>query len=109
MNDPYSYKKGKSGPKSLLGLILVFVIIAAVIAAIACAFAFFPQQMGNIVTAIVVVIFAILLGIALIWFVLSIVVGIKKVAEGEVYQDKMSYDLDDVKAVKETSSEDKKE
>ena len=94
---------GKSG----LGLVLLAVGVIALIALIVWAMTnpAILEATLTLIIFIVVAIIVIALIIAGVMFVIAIPMYVKK---GEQYQEGVDYSIDDVKPVKESSSEDKK-
>ena len=96
-------KKAGTG-KSALMMLLVVVIIAAAVAALFL----IPGALQSVAIVLLVIGIAIV-AIAAVIFICMVVLAVPMyVAKGEEYQTDIDYSLDDVKAVKETSSEDKK-
>lgn len=99
-------KKAKTG-KSALGLIGIAIGIILLIAAVAYALSQ-PGVFETVVSAAVVIVLAIV-GIV---FIIGAVVALSAIPmyayKGEQYQENVDYNLDDVKSVRESSSEDKK-
>lgn len=95
---------GKSG----LGLLLIAIGVIALIALIAWALTQdgVLETVLSIIIIVVVAIIVIALIIAGVMMVIAVPIYMKK---GEQYQTNVDYSLDDVKSVKETSSEDKDE
>lgn len=90
--------------KSALMMVLIVVVIAAAIAALFL----IPGVLESLVWILIIIGIAIA-AIAAIIFVCMVVLAVPMyVAKGEEYQTDISYDLDDVKPVKETSSEEDK-
>ena len=90
--------------KSALMMVLVVVVIAAAIAALFL----IPGALESIVWILVIIGIAIV-AIAAIIFICMVVLAVPMyVAKGEEYQTDVSYSIDDVESVKETSSEEKK-
>ena len=95
---------GKSG----LGLLLIAAGVVALIALIVWALTN-PDVLKDVVKVVIIIVVAIVviaLIIAGLMFVMAIPFYIKK---GEQYQENVDYSIDDVKSVKESSSEDKKD
>ena len=106
--DPNSIKR-ESTTRSGLFLLSLVVVIVAVVGIVAWVFVTYPDVLENLVYAILIIIGAIIViavAICLLMMILAIPFYIKK---GETYQDDISYDMSDVKSVKETDSEDRKE
>ena len=90
--------------KSALMMVLVVAIIAAAIAALFL----IPGALESLVIVIAVIAIAIV-AIAAVIFLCMVVLAVPMyVAKGEEYQTEISYSIDDVESVKETSSEEKK-
>ena len=90
--------------KSALMMVLVVAIIAAAIAALFL----IPGALESLVIVIAVIAIAIV-AIAAVIFLCMVVLAVPMyVAKGEEYQTDISYSIDDVESVKETSSEEKK-
>ena len=90
--------------KSALMMVLVVAVIAAAIAALFL----IPNAFENIMIVLAVIAIAIVI-IAAVIFVFMVILAVPMyVAKGEEYQTNVSYSLDDVESVKETSSEEKK-
>ena len=90
--------------RSALMMVLVVVVIAAAIAALFL----IPGALESIVWILVIIGIAIA-AIAAIIFICMVVLAVPMyVAKGEEYQTDVSYSIDDVESVKETSSEEKK-
>ena len=88
--------------KSALMMLLVVVVIAAAIAALFL----IPGALESIVWILVIIA---IVAIAAIIFICMVVLAVPMyVAKGEEYQTDVSYSIDDVESVKETSSEEKK-
>ena len=92
-----------TGRSALMLLLIVAVIVAAVIALFTV-----PGALESTVTVIAVILIA-LVAIAAIIVIFAVVLAVPMYAhKGEKYQTDVSYDLDDVRSVKETDSEEKK-
>ncbi len=106
MADATNLKKAGTG-KSGLGLVLLGVGVIGVIALLIWVL-MNPDVLAATLTLILVIVGAIIviaLIIAGLMFILAIPMYVKK---GEQYQEGVDYNIDDVKPVKESSSEDKK-
>ncbi len=90
--------------KSALMMVLVVVVIAAAIAALFL----IPGALESIVWILVIVGIAIAAIVAIIFICMVVLAVPMYVAKGEEYQTDVSYSIDDVESVKETSSEEKK-
>ena len=96
--------KRASTKKSGLMILLTIVIIAAAVAALFL----IPGALESVVIVLVVILIAIA-AIAVVIFVFSVLLTVPMyMAKGEEYQTDIDYSIDDVKPVKETSSEEKK-
>jgi len=90
--------------KSALMMVLIVAIIAAAIAALFL----IPGVLGSLLIILAVIGIAIL-AIAAVIFIFMVLLAVPMyAAKGEMYQTDIDYNLDDVKSVKETSSEEKK-
>lgn len=99
-------KKAGTG-KSALGLVLVAVGIIAIIAAVVWAL-MQPGVLEEVVNIAVIAILVIF-GIVIIIYAVVALAAIPVYAmKGEQYQEGIDYNMDDVKPVKESSSEDPK-
>jgi len=90
--------------KSALMMVLVVAIIAAAIAALFL----IPGALESLVIVLVVIAVAIAAIVAVIFLCMVVLAVPMYVAKGEEYQTDISYSIDDVESVKETSSEEKK-
>ena len=90
--------------KSALMMVLV---VAIVIAAIAALF-LIPDAFENLMIVLAVIAIAIAAIVAVVFIFMVILAVPMYVAKGEEYQTDISYSIDDVESVKETSSEEKK-
>ena len=90
--------------KSALMMLLVVVIIGAAIAALFL----IPGAIESVVWILVIIGIAIAAVVAVIFVFMVILAVPMYVAKGEEYQTDISYSIDDVQSVKETSSEEKK-
>ena len=90
--------------KSALMMVLV---VAIVIAAIAALF-LIPDAFENLMIALAVIAIAIAAIVAVVFIFMVILAVPMYVAKGEEYQTDVSYSIDDVESIKETSSEEKK-
>ena len=90
--------------KSALMMILVAVIIAAAIAALFL----IPGALETTVMVIAIIGIAIVAIVAVIYICMIVLAVPMYVAKGAEYQTDISYSLDDVESVGETSSEEKK-
>lgn len=99
-------KKAGTG-KSAIGLVLIAIGIIAIIAAIAWALTQ-PGVLEEVVNILVIVVL-IIIGAAIIIYAVVALAAIPVYAmKGEQYQEGIDYNMDDVKPVKESSSEDPK-
>ncbi len=106
--DPNSIKTERT-TKSGLFLLLLVIVVVAVIGVVVWVFATYPDALANVAYAILIIIGAILVIAVAIWILMAVLAIPFYIKKGESYQDDVSYDIDDVKSVKETSSDDKKE
>ena len=90
--------------KSALMMVLVVAIIAAAIAALFL----IPGALESLVIVLAVIVIAIVAIVAVIFLCMVVLAVPMYVAKGEEYQTDISYSIDDVESVKETSSEEKK-
>ena len=91
--------------KSALMMVLIIVIIGAAIAALFLV----PGALDSLIIILAVIGIAIL-AIAAVIFIFMVILAIPMyAAKGEMYQTDIDYSLDDVKPVRETSSEEKKD
>ncbi len=103
--DPLKVQRN-STTKSAIGLVIGAVLIIAVIAAVAYILISNPditQSLVNVIVMIIIAIVVIAVAAALIIGIISIPMYAYK---GETYQTEMSYDIDDVEAVKGKDSAD---
>ncbi|MBQ7621208.1 MAG: hypothetical protein IJV47_01450 [Candidatus Methanomethylophilaceae archaeon] len=106
MAEASNLKKAGTG-KSGLGILLIAVGVVALIAVVVWALTNpdILEATINVIIIIVVAIVVIALIIAGVMLLMAIPLYVKK---GEQYQENVDYSIDDVKSVKESSSEDKK-
>ena len=90
--------------KSALMMLRVVVIIGAAIAALFL----IPGAIESVIWVLVIIGIAIAAVVAVIFVFMVILAVPMYVAKGEEYQTDISYNIDDVQSVKETSSEEKK-
>lgn len=96
-------KVAKTGRSALMLVLIIAVIIAA-----AAAIVLIPGVLENLAWVALIVMVAIAVIAAVIWLCMIVLAIPMYAMKGEQYQTGISYDLDDVKPVKETSSEEKK-
>jgi len=101
--DPNKVSKNKTGKSALLFGLLVVALVAIVVYV-----AYNPWILKDLVYLLIVIVIAILIILVVVYLLMAILAVPIYAAKGESYQNDMSYDINDVKAVKETSSEDKK-
>lgn len=99
--------KTASTTKSGLGILLLVVAAVAIIGLIAWALTN-PDILQTTVNVIIVIGIAILVIVLIITGLMLILAVPYYMKKGEQYQDGVDYSIDDVKPVKESSSEDKK-
>lgn len=96
---------GKTGKNSTLGSALLLVLLAAAIAAIAAFLILNPDVLGNLILIAAVIAAVFVIAAVMIYIAMAILALPYYAAKGESYQTEASYDLDDVKAVREKDSE----
>ena len=99
--------KTASTTKSGLGILLLVVAAVAIIGLIVWALTN-PDILQTTVNVIIVIGIAILVIVLIISGLMLILAVPYYMKKGEQYQDGVDYSIDDVKSVKESSSEDKK-
>lgn len=104
--DPNSIKTEKT-TRSGLFLSLLLIVIVAVIGIVAWVFMTYPDVLENVAYAILIIVGAILVIAVVAWVLMAVLAIPYYIKKGETYQDDMSYDLDDVKSVKEVRDEKK--
>lgn len=113
MNDPNSIMPDDTKTITKVGYGIMF-LVAVVVAAIVVAglvFAFTSisaLNTANVFVKVLVIALVVILAIAVVIAIISLIIAPHYVMKGPQYQDRMSYDLDQVESVKETSSEEKK-
>ncbi len=106
-NGADNLKKAGTG-KSAIGMVVIAVMVVVIIAAIAYAL-MIPGVIEELVYIAVIAVIVIVAIIVIVYVVMMIVAIPMYALKGEQYQEGVDYDLDDVKPVKESSSEDEKE
>ncbi len=106
MAEATNMKKAGTG-KAGLGMVLIAIAVIAIIALVIWILTN-PDVLAATLTLIVVIVVAIVIIALIIAGIMFIIAIPMYVAKGEQYQDGVDYNLDDVKPVKESSSEDKK-
>ena len=96
--------KRESTGKSALMMVLVVAIVAAAIAALFL----IPGVLESVIWVLVIIGIAIVAVVAVVFVFMVILAVPMYVAKGEEYQTDISYSIDDIESVKETSSEEKK-
>ena len=96
--------KRESTGKSALMMVLVVAIVAAAIAALFL----IPGVLESVIWILVIIGIAIVAVVAVVFVFMVILAVPMYVAKGEEYQTNISYSIDDIESVKETSSEEKK-
>ena len=96
--------KRESTGKSALMMVLVVAIVAAAIAALFL----IPGVLESVIWILVIIGIAIVAVVAVVFVFMVILAVPMYVAKGEEYQTDISYSIDDIESVKETSSEEKK-
>jgi prepilin signal peptidase PulO-like enzyme (type II secretory pathway) len=107
MAEATNVKKAGTG-KSGLGMILLAIGVIALIGVIIWVLTN-PDILAATLTLIIVIVIAIVIIALIIAGIMMIIAIPVYVAKGEQYQEGVDYKLDDVKPVKESSSEDDKE
>lgn len=102
--DPNKITKNKTGKSAILFGLLVVVLVAIVIY-----IAYNPQILEDLVYLLIIIVIAIVIILVAVYLLMAILAVPMYAAKGESYQNDMSYDIHDVKPVKETSSEDNNE
>lgn len=103
-NDPTMRRKGTA--LSGLALLLLALVIIGCIGAIVYVLVLNPQLLADILYVIAVAIAAIIAICVIAYIVITLIAIPMYMVKGESYQGGKSYSLDDVKSVKEDSSED---
>ncbi|MFA6710817.1 MAG: hypothetical protein WC067_05135 [Candidatus Methanomethylophilaceae archaeon] len=101
--DPNKISKNKTGKSAILFGLLVVVLVAIVVY-----IAYNPKILEDLAYLLIIIVIAIVIILVAVYLLMAILAVPMYAAKGESYQNDMSYDINDVKAVKETSSEDKK-
>ena len=101
--DPNNVSKNKTGKSALLFGLLAIILIAIVVCVV-----YNPWILKDLAYILIVVVIAIIIILVVVYLAMVVLAVPIYAAKGESYQKDMSYDINDVKAVKETSSEDKK-
>jgi len=100
---------GRTGRNSTLGSALGIVLLAVLVVAIAVFLALNPKIVENILY-VAIIILVVIVVVAVIIFLAAAILALPYYAvKGEEYQMDATYDLDDVKPVKEKDSRDKDE
>ena len=94
---------------STLGSALIILLLVAVIAAAIIWLALNPEILDDLLYIAIIAAVVIIAAIAIVYLVMIILAIPYYAAKGEGYQTDASYDLDDVKPVKEADSEKKDE
>jgi len=100
---------GKVEKKSTLGSALIILLLVAIIAAAVIFLILNPGLIGNLLAIAVIAIIVIVAIVIIIFVVMALLALPLYVMKGETYQTDASYDLDDVRSVKEKDSEKKDE
>jgi len=93
-----------TGKSALLMTLLVVVLTVALIA-IAVAFIMYPDLFESLVLTLAIVVAGIAIAMAIVYLIIAILAIPYYIVKGEEYQVDASYDLNDVKPVKEVDSE----
>ncbi|MDO5838056.1 MAG: hypothetical protein Q4P10_04700 [Methanomassiliicoccales archaeon] len=106
--DPNSIRTEKT-TRSGLFLMLLVIAIVAVVGVVAWVFMAYPDVVENLIYAALIILGAIVVIAVVIWLFTLVMAVPYYMKKGESYQDDVSYDMDDIKPVKEVRSDDKKE
>ena len=90
-------------------LMLLVIVIVAVVGVVAWVFMTYPDVVENLIYAALIILGAIVVIAVVIWLFTLVMAVPYYMKKGESYQDDVSYDMDDIKPVKEVRSDDKKE
>ena len=99
--------KRESTPKSGLGILLLVIAVVGIIGLIAWALTN-PDILAATINVIIIIVVAIVILILIVTGIMLIMAVPIYIKKGEQYQEGVDYSIDDVKPVKESSSEDKK-
>ncbi len=87
---------------------LMMVLVAAIVIAAIAALFLIPGALDSVMMVLIVIAIAIAAIVAVVFICMVVLAVPMYVAKGEEYQTDISYSIDDVESVKETSSEEKK-
>ena len=87
---------------------LMMVLVAAIVVAAIAALFLIPGALDSVMMVLIVIAIAIAAIVAVVFICMVVLAVPMYVAKGEEYQTDISYSIDDVESVKETSSEEKK-
>jgi len=93
--------------KSTLGSALLILLLAFAIVGIAVFLILNPGILGNLIAIAIIAIIVIVVIVVIIYIAMALLALPYYVHKGETYQTGATYDLDDVKPVKEKDSEKK--
>jgi len=96
---------GETKKNSTLVSALLILLFAVLIAAVAVFLFFNPWILGELMLIAAIVAGVIVIGAVIVYIIMAILALPYYAAKGESYQTDASYDLDDVEAVREKSSE----
>ena len=99
--------KRESTTKSGLGILLLVIAVVGIIGLIAWALTN-PDILAATINVIIIIVVAIVILILIVTGIMLIMAVPIYIKKGEQYQEGVDYSIDDVKPVKESSSEDKK-
>ena len=87
---------------------LMMVLVAAIVIAAIAALFLIPGALDSVMMVLIVIAIAIAAIVAVVFICMVVLAVPMYVAKGEEYQTDISYSIDDVESVKETSSDEKK-
>ena len=96
-------KREGTGKSALMMLLVAAIVIAAI-----AALFLIPGALDSVMMVLIVIAIAIAAIVAVVFICMVVLAVPMYVAKGEEYQTDISYSIDDVESVKETSSEEKK-
>lgn len=98
---------GKIGRKSTIGSALAILVLVVLIIGIVAYLFVNPDVVGNILALALAILVIVVIAIIVFALVMALLAVPYYAAKGEEFQTDASYDLDDVKSVKEADSEHK--
>jgi hypothetical protein len=96
---------GKMGKNSTLGSALLLLLLAVVAIIIAVFLILNIDTLENLAVIFIIVVIVIVIAVIMIYIIMAILALPYYAAKGETYQTDRSYNLDDVRPVKEKDSE----